>query len=82
MKTSERFLKSSTFKAMPEAQSPIVFESPRERNKYKLALRVFDGNLNETREQALKNFERQYGFNPMKEIHEAGKSPEKIKENV
>ena len=48
MRTSKRFLNSSVFKAMPKDKSPIILEIPREKNKYKLEMRVFDGNLNET----------------------------------
>ena len=70
---------------MPEEQSPMIYESPRERNKYRVELRVFDGNMNETREQAVKDFERHYGYNPvteMQEVNEAAKSPDKIRDNV
>ena len=56
MRTSKRFLNSSVFKAMPKDKSPIILESPREKNKYKLEMRVFDGNLNETRDQAINDF--------------------------
>lgn len=45
-------------------------------------MRIFDGKLNETREQALRDFEKEHGFNPLKQKQELEKSPESIRQKV
>jgi hypothetical protein len=51
-----------------------------------IELRVFDGKMNETKEQAVKDFEKTHGFNPLRESQEdltgKTKSPEQIREQV
>ena len=33
----------------------------------RMELRVFDGNFNETKEQAINDFEKHYGYSPIRE---------------
>jgi hypothetical protein len=34
-------------------------------NLAKIELRLFDGRMNETKDQAIQDFERNYGYNPV-----------------
>jgi hypothetical protein len=46
-----------------------------------MELRVFDGNFNETKEQAIMDFEKHYGYSPLKEAErDKSLSPEEIRD--
>jgi hypothetical protein len=48
-----------------------------------MEMRVFDGKFNETRDQAISDFEAKYGFSPIKEAQkEQAYSPETIREQI
>jgi hypothetical protein len=90
MKNTARFLNSHVFKALPQ-QSPIIVDIVH-KNRFnnndsavlptsRMELRVFDGNFNETKEQAIMDFEKHYGYSPLREAErELSKSPEEIRE--
>ena len=77
MKNTARFLNSHVFKALPQ-QSPIIVDIVH-KNRFsnndgggappisRMELRVFDGNFNETKEQAINDFEKYYGYSPLRE---------------
>lgn len=47
----------------------------------RMELRVFDGKFNETKDQAINDFEKHYGYSPVREAEiEKTKSPEEIRE--
>jgi len=99
MTKSSKFLNSPTFKSLPH-HSPIVMEAHQvskgkvaynagadPRKTFHFELRLFDGRLNETREQALRDFERQNGFKPAygaEDVNEDGspRSPEGIRASL
>ena len=101
MLKSSKFLNSPTFKSLPQ-NSPVVMEAqllgrgkiqygpPADApnaKKFQIELRLFDGKLNETKEQALKDFERTNGFKPAygkDDVNEDGlpRSPEGIRESL
>lgn len=98
MTKSSKFLNSPTFKSLP-VQSPIVMEAQvlskgkvaynappgaDPRKTFHFELRLFDGRMNETRDQALRDFEKQHGFKPAygaDDVNEDGspRSPEAIR---
>lgn len=92
MKNTARFLNSHVFKALPQ-QSPIIVDIVH-KNRFnnndggaasisRMELRVFDGNFNETKEQAIMDFEKHYGYSPLREAErEQSKSPEEIRESL
>jgi hypothetical protein len=47
--------------------------------KYKFEMRLFDGRMNETRAQALEDFERVNGFKPVTDEHQETFSPSQIR---
>ena len=83
-----QFINSHAFRSLP-AQSPIVVDvkpprkqsimplkqGPTESSKYRLEMRLFDGRMNETKEQALQDFERTNGFFPQSDEMPESHSP-------
>ncbi len=91
MKNTHRFLNSHVFKALPK-ESPMVVDIVH-KNRFnnegrappisRMELRVFDGKFNETKEQAINDFEKHYGYSPVREAEiEKTKSPEEIREQL
>ncbi len=89
IKNTHRFLNSHVFKALPQ-ESPIVLDIVH-KNRFnnnesapptsRLEVRVFDGKFNETKDQAINEFEKNYGYSPIKEVEiEKSLSPEEIRE--
>jgi protein-arginine kinase activator protein McsA len=54
--------------------------------KYRLEMRLFDGRMNETRDQALEDFERHHGYRPREDYidgrEEYHNSPTMIRESL